>query len=447
VIINTDIQNLLKPPPKLNARWREKISDLLGIAYGMDFERIWALQRELLDIITGVEAQVTSLRSDAKQLLSQIAQLRAQDEMQAVRDNQIRATGLSREADEHRYLRECLLMIGDHIAARLLDPDTIRRFSNFQSPGFLHGKVGLEAEVRAAESFVSQGYMVLFNDLTHCLRVGDLTLKKGPEVRTVEVKCNPAEYHSKEAARQIEIPRSIHAYIQTDVMKQPHRISGVPDVVQGAVRVDSEIKEDWHWEIAGQIYKGIRSNGVADVLRGRKHYLAARRREVEQLASKIDTLTSSGDWVVSNIQRRVEHHAEVSPFTQWFKLESAVEIMMGDLVVLSAFDMADLESLFTTKGLSLTWKRKMADLFPLRIDGGVDTKFRPEAGTSIGDHHRLKLMYAFLAIESYVDIIAFLLSPEATAQMIEKLSRSPGPSAGEPSASVTEPTKAPETIQ
>lgn len=263
--------------------------------------------------------------------------------------------------------------------------------------------------------------MVLFNDLTHSLRVGDLTLQKGDEVRTFEVKASPKAYQSREAARQIEIPRSIHDYIKTDVMDYPHRFSGVPGVVQGAVRLDSTVKEDWHWDIAGQLHKALRKTSVAHVVRGGKHYFAARRRDIGELSSVLHMMTASGDWVVSNIQRRVEALAEVSPFTQWFKLESSVEIMAGDLIVLSGFNIGDLELLFAEKGLRTTWKRKMTDLFPLRICGAMDTGLIPDDCFNVGDHQRLKLMYGFLAIESFVDIVAFLLSREAAAQMTEKL--------------------------
>ncbi|HEY3443641.1 MAG TPA: hypothetical protein VGK29_22980 [Paludibaculum sp.] len=446
MIINTDIPRLLKPPPTLDTKWREQIIDLFGVAFGKHFERVWELQLDLLEVVSKVEAEITSLRSDSKDQRSQIPHLLAQGDMLAVRANQSKAMALSQQADERRYLRACLLMIGDHIAARLLDPDTIRRFSNFQSAGFLGGKDGLKAEIRAAESFIAQGYMVLFNDLTHSLRVGDLTLKKGAEIRTFEVKSNPAEYHSKEAVRQTEIPRTIHDYIKTDVMVQPHRFAGVPGVVQGAVRLDSDITEDWQWDIAGQIHKGIHKSGVTHVVRGKKHYLAARRREVEELASMLETLTSEGEWVVSSIQRRVEDHAEVSPFTQWFKLESAVEIMAGDLIVLSAFKMADLASLFAAKGHRLTWKRKMIDLFPIGLEGVGDAWFKADERPNVGDHHRLKLMYAFLAIESYVDIVTFLVSPEASAQMTEKLSRSSLGTAGS-SLALDEPLKESGTIQ
>ncbi|MCE5311478.1 MAG: hypothetical protein LLG20_27905 [Acidobacteriales bacterium] len=446
MIINTDTQNLLKPPADLDLTWRRKLADLLGIAFGNYFNRIWPLQLQLLEIVTEVEANVTSLRSRAKALRSRIPRLRSEGDMDAVRTIQHSADELFRQEEEQLYLRDCLLIIGDHIAARLLDPDTIRRFSNFQPAGFIHGKEGLESEIRAAESFLARGYMVLLNDLTHSLRVGDLTLRKGEEVRTFEVKSNPRAYQSKEATRQIEIPRSIHDYIKTDVLDRRHRISGVPDVMAGAVRVDSDVKEDWHWDIAGQIHKALRNTGVAHVVRGRKHYLVARRRAVGELSSTLDTLTANGNWVVSNIRRRVEAVAEVSPFTQWFRPESSVEIMAGDLIVLSAFGMADLESLFAAKSLRLVWKRKMTDLFPLRASSTVETDFKPDERFNSCDHQRLKLMYGFLAVESFVDIVAFLLSPEAAAQMKEKLSKY-RLNAAEPSARLLDPETGSDAIQ
>jgi hypothetical protein len=119
----------------------------------------------------------------------------------------------------------------------------------------------------------------------------------------------------------------------------------------------------------------------------------------------------------------VREYPEVTPFTMWFKPDSAVDVMAGDLVVLSAFEMSDLKSLFAAKGVSITWDCHLKDLFPVFLDsnylqGQQEFELRR---SSIGDYHRLKLMYAFLATESYVDICSFLISPEAAAQFKRKI--------------------------
>src|ERR1035437_1464019 len=424
MIVNTDIPRLLKPPPNIDARWRGKIADWLGTGFGNGFDAVFRLQLTLVEEITEIEAAITGIRSHSKALGMEIPLLKANGELEAVKQAQEKVTALSQQAEQLKYLRECILLVGDHIAARSLDPDTIRRFSNFQPPGFLSGKNGLKREIEAARQFFDQGYMVILNDLTHSLRVGDLTLKKGSEVRTVEIKSNIQGYRSKEAMRQTIIPSVVHNYIRSDVITRPHRISGEPDVVKFGFRLDSDVKENWNCAIAGQVHKGLQKADVAHLIVGRKQYLAARRKDLAKMGLALSALTSEGDWVVSNVQRRVVEYAEVSPFTQWFKLDSAIDIMTGDLVVLSAFKMADLELLFAAKGLKLVWKRKMTDLFPIRLEGEqVSAGAFQHKTENMGDHHRLKVMYAFLAVESYVDIIAFLLSPEAAEQARTKLAR------------------------
>lgn len=424
MIVNTDIPNVLRPPPKLDARWREKIVDWLDVAFGNSYQPAFTLQLELVEQILAVESEIATLRSDAKALGVQISFLKTEGNLQLIPEVQREATILAEQAKQKSYLRNCLLLIGDHIAARMLDPDTIRRFANYQSPGFLSKKDGLKVEIEAARHFFGQGYMVILNDLTHSLRVGDLTLKKGSEVRTFEVKTSFQAYRSPEALRQMMIPIAVHDYIKSDVLTMPHRLSGEQGLATLGVRLDSHINEDLHLNIAGNIYKTLRNEDVGHLRIGAKSYLFAARRHVDKLRFRLENLTADGAWVVSNVQRRVVDYAEVSPFTQWFKPESALEIMAGDVIVLCAFKMADLESLFAAKGLKLVWKRKMTDLFPIRFDGDLVSAPKVTHKTdNMGDHHRLKLMYAFLAVESYVDIIAFLLSPEAAAQAQAKVSR------------------------
>jgi hypothetical protein len=133
VIVNTDIPNLLKEPPKIDTRWREKVADWLGVIFGKSYAPVFDLQLELLEQI---EAEITALRSGAKAQRMQIPILKTEGKQQAIREVQGKATALAEQADQMSYLRECLLLIGDHIASRMLDPDTIRHFANYQSPGF-----------------------------------------------------------------------------------------------------------------------------------------------------------------------------------------------------------------------------------------------------------------------------------------------------------------------
>ena len=422
MIVNADTRNLLKPPPNVSEEWRERLTQWLKIVRGESFAAVYTLQRDMIDHLVALESEIQDLKSRAKALTAEIRTLKANGQLEQVRKNQQQATELNSEATGLFYTRHCVLTVGDTIAAHLLDPDTSRHFAGYQSPGFMAGKVGLKAEIEAARHFLMDGYMVLFNDLTHCLAVGDLTLKNEKGVRTFEVKSSARGYLTPEAFRQIAIPIAIHDYIRTDVSTFPHALRHGAGITKGEARLDSDIEEDWHKAIAGRIYTALRRNPIVHLKLGRKHYLACRRRRVGDLMAALDDLVRGGDWVVSNIRKRVTENAEVMPFTMWFKPESAVELMSGELVVIAAFSMADLTNLFAKKGVTLTWKREMTDLFPVHLEAEQPAIDEFELKTdNLGDHHRLKVLYGFCSIETYVDICAFLMSPEALAQFKNKM--------------------------
>jgi hypothetical protein len=165
--------------------------------------------------------EIRTLKSEAKNLRAQLAQLKRDDEYEQIKRNQKEATDREATVEQLLYVRRCILMIVDTIAVKLLHVDTTSHFAGYQSPGFLSGKVGFEKEVEAARYFVQKGYMVIMNDLTNCLRIGDLTMKRGDEVRTFEVKSNPEAYFTKEAMRQIITPIVLHDYVKSDVIKIP----------------------------------------------------------------------------------------------------------------------------------------------------------------------------------------------------------------------------------
>ena len=70
----------------------------------------------------------------------------------------------------------------------------------------------------------------------------------------------------------------------------------------------------------------------------------------------------------------------------------------------------------------------MTDLFPVHFEAARSVVDEFELMTdNLGDHHRLKVLYGFCSIETYVDILAFLMSPEAVAQFKSKIAAHKAP--------------------
>lgn len=423
MIINAETNGLLKLPPKVPPQWQDRFAHWLTVVLADSFLPVFKIQLEMVKAIIELEKEAQIARSESKALRVDIPGLKSTSKMNEVRAIQEKSTHLAQRVEQLNYLRHCILFIGDTMAVKISDLDTIKAFACYPAPGFLSGKEGLAAEIDAAEHFFRQGYMVLINDLTHCMRLGDLTLRKGEEVRTFEVKSNVEAYRSRDAMRQIVLPIGIHSYIRTDVLKGPIKVQGRAEVAAGAVRLDSDIKEDWHRGIAGMLYRSLRKSRIAHVEIGEKHYLASRRTDLDSLQSELAALTDRGQWVVGNLRKRVTDYADVPPFSMWFRPISTVELMAGDVTVLTAFSMSELAELFGLKGFEATWKPERRDLFPLNLSPNAEVREsdREVEYLAVGEYQRLKMLYSFLAAESFVDICAFLMSPEALAQHKAKL--------------------------
>jgi hypothetical protein len=75
----------------------------------------------------------------------------------------------------HRFARGAVLYLGDVLAYNLM-PDHVARLHGRNSrPGFFRGKAGRALEFQVGDLLGSDVWTVLLHDLTHCLRIGDLT--------------------------------------------------------------------------------------------------------------------------------------------------------------------------------------------------------------------------------------------------------------------------------
>jgi hypothetical protein len=432
VIINSPITASLKGTPTLNGDWQEQLRSWLAIIVGVDFPPVFFTQLEMLDSVIAIEREIQKTRMQAGNLKKLIPQFKLTNELPRIIDTQREISELERKIQSLQYQRETVLFLGDVMALKLLDQDTIKHFGGYPSPGFISGKSGLKAEQDAAKRFFAEGYMVLFNDLTHSLPLGDLTLRKGEEVRTFEVKSNPREYFSKEAFRQIGTPIVIHDYMKNDVTRVPVNLPDKTFQEAGfdpgskkaayAIQLDSKIVEKLHFDIAGTVFKGVYREPVVQIIRGAKHYLACRTRNVPALRSKLEEITRSGDWIVSDIRQRVREYGDVPPFGLYFKPDSTVDVITGEVVIVSVFSMQDLAEQLNSKKITLNWERKFSDLFSMdfKPDYPLDGKLEIQT-KNICRWHWLRVLYSFLSLETFVERCAEVLSPEEIAKFEAKI--------------------------
>jgi hypothetical protein len=134
------------------------------------------IQETLIRKIIYQEHQIRRLRLDADQLKHQ---LRQSDGLTPSRDEVRRITqqihDLNERIADRKYIIQILRQIGDALAFSYLDKWDIRPLAAKQPPGFLSGKKGFRKELFFVRRIFKAGRIALLNDITNCLRYGDIT--------------------------------------------------------------------------------------------------------------------------------------------------------------------------------------------------------------------------------------------------------------------------------
>lgn len=422
-IVNSTLARLLKAPPKLEATQAVQLESWLKKVWGADFRPVFGTQIDMVNELIETERSIQKADARRSEALASIPSHKAANDMASIRAAQVIARSEDTQIECLQHYWNAIKTIGDHIGQRLIgDPDIVKGFGLRESPGYISGKDGLKAEIQAAVKFANDGYMVLINDLSHSVKGGDLTLRKGESLRFFEVKSSVKAYQSSDTIKQILGPIVLQDYVKTDALRVH---SDDPAKPATAIRLDVPPQEV-HWKIGGELMPRLRRGELVEVKKGVKHYLACRRDDVELLRARISDMTASGDWVVANIRHRMQRHFDVPPFTMWIKPNHAVAIMSGDIILMSAYSMEDMKRLFAERRYAITWTLKPDDLFPIRYEPMDPSEWVWTHSVEPGAWNRLRVLYSFLAVESFVEGLAYTSSPEALAQFEEKSRRVEG---------------------
>ena len=118
------------------------------------------------------------------------------------------------DIDEYWRLLTIFKEIGDAIAFTYIDKYNIKPMAFKQSAGFLSGKKGTRFERSSLRRVFAQGGVAILNDITNCLRYGDLTIAVDGMPFPLELKSGKAGGHREQ--RQKESLTQLHNYLLTD---------------------------------------------------------------------------------------------------------------------------------------------------------------------------------------------------------------------------------------
>ena len=230
--------------------------------------------------------------------------------------------------------------IGDALAHTYIDRFDLKPFAFKQSHGFVSGKKGLRLErsvFRSLNGRLKPGYVVILNDLTNCLRHGDLTAAAfGHIVGIIEAKSGKLSSRQPREDRQSIAGTNLLEYIKTDKTSNLYGMDGDfsraschSAVVDHTVRLNQMIRRS---RKVGSLAQMIEPGLVYGVFRG----------DISNTRELLGPLFGRGTrkWVVSIINEQKHLNVGHYPFPlSIFDADELLDFYNGDIVIVVAADL------------------------------------------------------------------------------------------------------------
>ena len=340
-----------------------------------DAQHFQSLQDALLRRMLGRQTVTDELGADIRKTKQELRQLTAGRPLPRDEVSQLQAVLAKQELAERccKAVAHVLRCVGDGIAWKALryDRRAISILGSGKRVGRLADSRGLEAELRVADDYRKQGRFALHNDLTNCLRTGDLTLPFEPDgVLIREVKAG-----SGRPSAQTEAAEARMAFLRNG------RGSGViGDVSARVARYPVALRTGL--TTLRQLLHDARRDGYATARPSPSISVVAVDPRVSGGNPGIDVVVEqargAAGWyddprivrtltLVRRARERIHHYPYLAPLTIYpLDPEDICELLLGPLDYISTLHAPTLEREFSIRGMRaqvLTSERSSSRVF------------------------------------------------------------------------------------
>jgi len=347
------------------------------------------IQEELITRISYAERRIRKLKDEAKNLKASIkSNLKKTDSLEKKARKKLCHERVSRFQELTSILRQ----VGDALAFTYIDKYDIKPMAFKPPPGSLSGKKGNRFERRILRKAFEIGDIAILNDLTNCLRYGDVTLIKNDEFYLIEAK--KGKLKSQRTNRQEAGLRMICEYMRND---EVHGLYGNPYPIHRVELSTTELNHQSKLtELVSTTPKGhdsylILENGLA--------YAIFSGPEMEKVFSEISE--QFAEPLGLPVNDLLNQNTGYFPFTLSIRNpEALLRFFLGEFVILVFVDIQVFKSAYSNRGMQLELKLQDSEC-PLEL---VDV--RPDLSKSgrcrISRHYFQRIQAEFLSLEWFV---------------------------------------------
>lgn len=184
-----------------------------------------ATQEILIREITYIERRIRkrkeAIKNLKKQLGSQHSVRLGKEEAKQIKH---KLETYQDQVDEYQDLVGIFREVGDALAFSYIEKWDIKPLVFKEVAGSLSGKKGTRLERKILRGLFASGHVALLNDITNCLRYGDITIPKDGRFIMVEVKSK--RHSNRRAHRQANAISNVSNYLQTDQTQRLYGMEG-----------------------------------------------------------------------------------------------------------------------------------------------------------------------------------------------------------------------------
>jgi hypothetical protein len=374
-------------------------------------DKCFSLQEQVLATLMHIENSIRRHRNELREISRYVSMGReiSIDKTEARRAKEAIEWHNSR-IKEYQLLLITFRSIIDGLAFTYLDKWDVKQFAFKECSGFISGKSGLEFELKILRLVFSLGNVALLNDLTNCLRHGDVTIMaKG---RGLFVEAKSGRRKDARAQRQESKLRDIVLYLNSGKSDKFHPVGSHESEF---IRMPTHSPELNHMaDLNATIALARRSPdrySLVEIEPG-LHYLATYVADPEMLS----TLSGKppGSLIISSINQLKYNGIGYYPFSlSIYDPRDWYDFCSGKLMLVVAVETKAIEDKLSSHGILVKITGEW-NMFPIELSGKVSGA---ESNNSlVGGHFFGRLFYEFLSLDWLLEELIYRYNQDRTEE-------------------------------
>jgi len=371
-------------------------------------QKCLVLQEQLLATLMRIEKNVRRHRSELEEIRRYLSMGREVSIDKPEANRAKRAIALHRtRIKEYQLLLVTFRGIGDGLAFTYLDKWDIKQLALKERSGFISGKSGLKFELKILRLAFSLGNVALLNDLTNCLRHGDITiLSKG---RRLFVEAKSGRRQDTRAKRQESKLKDIVHYLTSGKSDKFHAVGGHEgEFTRLPIHGPELNRRDELNSVIASASHSPDSCSMVEVEPG-LHYLAsytAHPKALSTLGSK-----PPGSLIISLINELKYDGMGYYPFAlSIYEPRDWYDFYSGKLMLVVVVETKAIEDKLSRHGISVDIREDWGN-YPITLTSKGSG--RESSKSLVGGHFFGRLFYEFLSLDWMLEELVYLRHHES----------------------------------